>query len=70
MKNDLLQEVQQSLNARKGEWKKIAKDVPGVSYSWISQVGRGKYGSEPTYSRLKAVDEYLRATPPAAKASA
>lgn len=62
MENDLLHEVQQSLNARKGEWTQIAQNVPGVSYSWISQVGRGKYGSEPTYSRLRAVAEYLRAT--------
>ena len=64
MENDLLQEVQQSLNARKKDWPKIAEEVPGVSYSWISQVGRGKYNSEPTYSRLKAVAEYLRATKP------
>ena len=70
MENDLLKEVQESLNARKGEWPKIAEAVPGVSYSWISQVGRGSYASEPTYSRLKAVAEYLRATAPIEKAAA
>ena len=70
MENDLLQEVQQSLNTRKGEWAQIAQSVPGVSYSWISQVGRGKYGSEPTYSRLRAVAEYLRSTSPTEKAAA
>lgn len=70
MGNDLLKEVQDGLNARKGDWPKIAKEVPGVSYSWISQVGRGSYASEPTYSRLRAVAEYLRTLAPAEKASA
>ena len=63
---DLLDEVQEALNARKGEWRQIAKAVQGVSYSWVSQVGRGKYGSAPTYSRLKAVADYLEMTKKAA----
>lgn len=62
MENDLLNDVRAKLNARKGEWVQIAKAIPGVSYSWIAQVGRGTYSSEPTYSRLKAVAEYLNAT--------
>jgi hypothetical protein len=57
---DLLKQVQDGLSARKGEWKKIAVEVPEVSYSWISQVGRGNYTSEPSYKRLKAVADYLR----------
>lgn len=57
---DLLKEVREGINARKGDWKQIARDVPGVSYSWISQVGRGAYKSEPSYTRLKAVADYLR----------
>lgn len=70
MEPDLLKEVRESLNTRKGEWAQIAKSIPGVSYSWISQVGRGTYSSEPTYSRLRAVAEYLRATAPAEKSAA
>lgn len=63
---DLLKQVQEGISARKGEWKQIAKDVPGVSYSWISQIGRGNYSSEPSYKRLKAVADYLRKTRKAA----
>lgn len=62
MEADLLQEVRSGLNKRKGEWPQIANSIPGVSYSWISQLGRGTYKSEPTYSRLKVVAEYLRNT--------
>ena len=61
MENELLREVEEGLSARKGQWKQIAAEVPEVSYSWISQVGRGKYSSEPAYSRLVAVAGWLRA---------
>jgi len=60
MEDDLLREVQDGLKARKGEWRKIAAEVPEVSYSWIAQVGRGKYASAASYERLRAVAEYLR----------
>jgi hypothetical protein len=59
MEDDLFERVQTELKARKGEWKLIARAVPSASYSWISQVGRGKYASMPTYDRLRAVAEYL-----------
>ncbi len=60
VENELLDEVQAGLTARKGQWKQIAEEVEGVSYSWIAQVGRGKYNSDPTYSRLQAVAKWLR----------
>lgn len=60
MENDLFQQVQKALAARRGEWKQIAAAIPEVSYSWIAQVGRGKYASKPLYDKLIAVDRYLR----------
>lgn len=58
--DDLLLEVQQGLRARRGDWKRIAADLsPDVSYSWISKVGNGDYGSEPSYRRLQLVRTYL-----------
>ena len=63
MENDLLREVQDSIKARKGEWKRIAADVPEVSYSWIAQMGRGKYHSAPSHERLMAIATYLRKAP-------
>ena len=60
MQDELFCEVQRGLAARKGEWRKISEAIPGVSYSWISRVGRGKYESRPIYDRLRAVAEYLR----------
>jgi transcriptional regulator with XRE-family HTH domain len=69
---DLLQEVRTKLAALPpAELKRIAEEVPGVSFSWLSQVARDKYQSEPTYSRLRRVADWL-ATNPAhlAKASA
>jgi hypothetical protein len=69
VENELLDEVVAGLAARKGQWKQIATEVDGVSYSWIAQVGRGKYTSAPAYSRLQAVAAWLRGHPmPAAKA--
>lgn len=68
---ELLSEVQSGLQARKGQWRQIAADCPEASYSWIAQVGRGKYESEPAYRRLKAVAAWLREHPmPAAEARA
>lgn len=60
MENELLEEVQTGLSARRGQWKRIAAEIPEVSYSWIAQVGRGKYESAPTYIRLQAVARWLR----------
>lgn len=60
MDESLLTEVISGLAARKGEWKRIADELPDVSYSWISQLGRGKYKSAPSYHRLRTVAEYLR----------
>lgn len=58
--DDLLIEVQAGLKARRGDWKRIAADLsPAVSYSWISKVGNGDYGSEPSYRRLQLVRAYL-----------
>jgi predicted transcriptional regulator len=69
VENELLDEVVAGLASRKGQWKQIAADVDGVSYSWIAQVGRGKYTSDPAYSRLQAVAAWLRGHPtPEAKA--
>lgn len=60
MKNDLLETVVTGLEARKGDWKKIAADLaPDISYSFIAQMGRRKYESEPSYSRLKLIAKYL-----------
>jgi hypothetical protein len=62
MTNDLQHQVIAGLAQRKGEWKKIANDLRGVvSYSLISQLGRGKYTSETSYKKLKAINEYLTA---------
>ena len=61
--NDLLIEVQTGLAKRKGQWRQIADEVEGVSFSWIAQVGRGKYESSPTYDRLQAVASWLRENP-------
>ena len=60
MSKDLMTEVQQALEARKGDWKQIAAEVPEVSYSWISQIGRGKYSSAPSYKKLRAVAQHLK----------
>lgn len=58
--DDLLREVREGLQARKGEWKKIADDLsPDVSYSWISKVGAGDYDSDPSHRRLSIVRTYL-----------
>jgi hypothetical protein len=57
---DLVKELQSELQSRRGEWKLIAENVPGASYSWISKVGRGKYTSSPSYERIVAVLSFLK----------
>ena len=60
MKPDLKQQVVAGLQARKGHWKAIAEALaPEVSYSFISQLGRNKYGSDPSYAKLKLIAEHL-----------
>lgn len=60
MAEDLLTIVTRELQARKGTWPQIAEDLkPDVSYSFISQLGRGQYTSAPSYKRLKRLHEYL-----------
>ena len=61
--DELFTEVQTALSSRKGDWKRIAEEVPDVSLSWVEQVGRGHYHSAPTYKRLAAVARWLRANP-------
>ncbi len=57
---DLKEQVIAALRERKGKWKEIADALaPEVSYSLISQLGRGKYGSEPSYRKLKLVADHL-----------
>ena len=54
-----------------GDLRQIADEVPDVSFSWLSQVARGKYQSEPTYSRLRSVADHLKKKPsPSKKARA
>lgn len=60
MADELIKEVTTRLRERKGEWRQIADALPGISYSWLSQVGRGKYKSASSYKRLKRVLDYLR----------
>lgn len=57
---DLKQQVIEALRARKGDWKDIAEALaPDISYSMISALGRGKYGSEPSYRKLKLMADHL-----------
>ena len=62
MNTDLLQQVEEALSAKTpSELREIAEQVPSVSFSWLSQVARGKYPSEPTYRRLRDVYDHLQA---------
>lgn len=70
MEADLLTEVQAALNARRGDWKRIATEIDGVSYSWVWQVGSGNYKSSPSYERLRKVREWLRSNPVQQKTAA
>lgn len=63
MEDDLLRTVRLELKARKGCWPSIAKALPGISYSWLSQVGRGAYKSAPSYKRLRMVVAYFEEHP-------
>ena len=61
MDDPLIREVREGLAAQKGNWREIAKDLKDVaSYGWIAAVGRGEYKSEPGYTRLRKVADYLR----------
>jgi hypothetical protein len=66
---NLLHVVIAGLGARKGEWKRIADELDGVSYSMIAQLGRGKYKSSPTVGKLEKLAAWLREHP-AEKAAA
>lgn len=41
--------------------RRIAEAVPSVSYSWLEKIRSDRYESEPLYSRVRRVAEYLRA---------
>ena len=60
------------LNARKGDWQKVAADS-GVRYSWLSKFANGHIGN-PGYSTLTKLHAMLSAAPaipePEAKAEA
>lgn len=61
---DLQKPIATALKKRKGEWKKIAADLSGrVSYSLISKLGRKKYESEVSLSKLRVLHEYLFSPP-------
>lgn len=66
--DDLLIEVRDALQARKGRWRQIAAEIPDVSYTWLCAIGNGTYASAPSYKRLKAVASHLRAEKQAAAA--
>lgn len=59
MDEGLIDEVRRGLLARKPEWRQMADEIEGVSYSWISRIALGTYKSSPTYKRLQAVKRYL-----------
>lgn len=59
MEKDLFTEVKKGIRANKKRWHEIAKALPGISYSWLSQIGRGHYKSQPSYKRLRKVAEFL-----------
>jgi transcriptional regulator with XRE-family HTH domain len=66
-------QVKALLEARRGDWQKVA-DGSGVSYSWLSKFANGHI-ENPGYATLKKLFEHLTeaAAPPfssAAKASA
>lgn len=60
MDTDLLNDVIGALRAEKGNWRTIAEELsPRVSYSFIAQLGRGKYKSAPSYERLRLIADHL-----------
>jgi hypothetical protein len=60
---DLQAFVVKELQIRKGDWPAIARAVEGMSYSFISKLGRGVYPGSPTYKRLRALADYFQANP-------
>lgn len=64
MDEGLIDEVRRGLLARKPEWRQMADEIDGVSYSWLSRIALGTYKSSPTYKRLQAVRRYLMENPP------
>lgn len=62
MSEDLLDVVTREIQSRKGRWPQIAAALaPEISYSFIEKIGRGSYGSDPSYKKLKLLHEYFRA---------
>lgn len=61
MTDNLDTEVRAALNARRGQWPKIAEDC-GISHSWISQFVRDKIPN-PGYMTLRKLHERLQAAP-------
>lgn len=59
MASNLLEEVQQGLARRKGEWQQIADDLE-LSYEFVSRLGLRTYKSSPTFERLQLIADYLR----------
>lgn len=60
MQINLDAEVRALLEARRGDWKRIAEES-GVSHSWISQFVRQKIPN-PGFATLKAIYELLNKT--------
>lgn len=59
--DELITEVREGLERTKGRWPEVA-DKSGVSYSWISKCGAGKYDETNVgYRTLKKVADALRA---------
>lgn len=61
MSTGLDTQVLETLEQRRGDWKRIA-DGSGVSYSWISQFARGRIPN-PGYATLTKLREYLKSAP-------
>lgn len=59
MSTDLDVEVRAALEARRGDWQRVADDAR-VSHSWISQFMRGKIPN-PGYATLKRLHGVLTA---------
>lgn len=61
MNTQLDAEVKQLLDARKGDWKRIAETY-NVSYSWISKFMNGHIPN-PGYAKLRDLRDALLAEP-------
>ena len=62
----LIDELKMLLEARRGEWQKIADESDLVSHSWISQFMRGLI-KNPGYGTLVELRDYLLLHPAAAE---